>query len=329
MYKCTECGLEYKVKPDYCDCGNNDFVLTIENNELGQNPSNDLNSANQAPDIKEEPGFNKNIPTTLDSSFKMNVDIFSIAVFICCLVSAYAIIFIWNPINQNIEENSDVQKITAPQAYIPNINELWKEPQIKNTEKPLPAQELAKKQTTTPKVQTIVKKNATPKQTNNTTKSIQTSFTPKLTTKSSSVNQQTIAQKQNSSVNLNIQKSNLDTTKAEAEAEIAAEKARKLAIEKQEYYTYKINLRNSIAKKIDFTKVIGDGSCVVSFKIDSLGNLTNKAFAKQSSNLTLNNAVYKAIMATPNFTQPPTAYKNETLQLNISFNNGNYTITLD
>ena len=26
MYKCSDCGAEYKVKPDYCDCGNNSFI---------------------------------------------------------------------------------------------------------------------------------------------------------------------------------------------------------------------------------------------------------------------------------------------------------------
>ena len=28
MYKCTECGMEYEVKPDYCDCGNDEFIIT-------------------------------------------------------------------------------------------------------------------------------------------------------------------------------------------------------------------------------------------------------------------------------------------------------------
>ena len=25
MYKCKDCGKEYKTKPDYCECGNNIF----------------------------------------------------------------------------------------------------------------------------------------------------------------------------------------------------------------------------------------------------------------------------------------------------------------
>lgn len=25
MFRCTDCNAEYKIKPDYCDCGNNMF----------------------------------------------------------------------------------------------------------------------------------------------------------------------------------------------------------------------------------------------------------------------------------------------------------------
>ena len=35
MYKCKECGAEYENKPDYCECGNDEFEmeeLTISNN---------------------------------------------------------------------------------------------------------------------------------------------------------------------------------------------------------------------------------------------------------------------------------------------------------
>ena len=87
-------------------------------------------------------------------------------------------------------------------------------------------------------------------------------------------------------------------------------------------------MRNTIARKIDFTRVIGDGSCTVSFKIDSNGRFYNRSFTKQSSNNTLNDAVYNAIMATPSFNPPPEAYNNELLNINIKFYNGNFEISL-
>ena len=117
--------------------------------------------------------------------------------------------------------------------------------------------------------------------------------------------------------------------KAEAEALAAAENARKNSQSKQVLASYKINLRNTIGQKIDFTRVIGDGDCAVTFKVDSTGRLTNRAFAKQSTNITLNNAVYNAVMAVPSYSAPPAAYKNETLTLHIRFQNGNFAITLE
>ena len=33
MYKCKECGSEYEDKPDYCDCGNDEFELVVSKQE--------------------------------------------------------------------------------------------------------------------------------------------------------------------------------------------------------------------------------------------------------------------------------------------------------
>ena len=115
---------------------------------------------------------------------------------------------------------------------------------------------------------------------------------------------------------------------AEQAKKQAEAKAKQAQINKQELISYKANLRNTIARKIDFTKVIGDGSCTVSFKIDLTGKLIKRSFTKQSSNNTLNDAVYNAVMATPSFNPPPDAYNNEILNLNIKFYNGNFEISL-
>ena len=98
---------------------------------------------------------------------------------------------------------------------------------------------------------------------------------------------------------------------------------------RKELSTYKTSLRNTIGRKIDFTDVVGDGSCSIVFKIDSSGRLTNRAFSKQSTNTTLNDAVYKAVMSTPSYNPPPSGYKGETLTLKISFYNGNFEISLN
>ncbi len=98
---------------------------------------------------------------------------------------------------------------------------------------------------------------------------------------------------------------------------------------KQELSSYKSGLRNTIGRKIDFTRVIGDGECVLSFKVNSNGRLTSKAFTKQSSNITLNDAAFNALNTTTSYNPPPEAYKGETLRLTIKFYNGNFEISLN
>ena len=77
-----------------------------------------------------------------------------------------------------------------------------------------------------------------------------------------------------------------------------------------------------------FTEELGVIPSIV-FKIDSTGKLINRAFAKQSTNTTLNDAVYKAVMQTPSYNPPPKGYNGETLTLKITFYNGNFEISLN
>ncbi len=98
---------------------------------------------------------------------------------------------------------------------------------------------------------------------------------------------------------------------------------------RQELATYKSGLRNTIGRKIDFTRVIGDGECSLSFKVNSSGRLISKAFTKQSSNITLNDAAFNALNTTTSYNPPPEGYKGETFKLTIKFYNGNFEISLN
>ena len=101
------------------------------------------------------------------------------------------------------------------------------------------------------------------------------------------------------------------------------------AAQKQALLNYKIALRNKIASNINFGRIVGDGSCTISFKISSSGTLTNRQFAKLSSNDSLNDAVYNGVMQTPAYNPPPSGYKNETLRLTVKMYGGNFEVDLN
>lgn len=378
MYRCKECGAEFEEKPDYCDCGNDEFdevgieekleqqpLKKIDNNKsdnvdnVGQalpdknleqhkpKPASSMRFSNTETILKKQT-FSERYPEF--SRLKKSLDPISLIIFCgCILLSLYIVFFAWNPTEQEVVAEKK-QEINTPNN-IPSIDKFWNNalPVVKQ-EQPKPQQKQEEtniikqivnvpepkkvvpqqvKPVTKPKVTVVPLKKATTQKT--VSKPVTTVVKPKTNT-----NTQAQAKKQ--AEELAKQKAEAERKQAEAEQlkKLQAEQAKKQAeakakqaqINKQELISYKANLRNTIARKIDFTKVIGDGSCTVSFKIDLTGKLIKRSFTKQSSNNTLNDAVYNAVMATPSFNPPPDAYNNEILNLNIKFYNGNFEISL-
>ncbi len=376
MYRCKECGAEYEEKPDYCDCGNDEFETVGVN--IGVNAGENLNVAE--PKVQETKTVNtpkENIEEkpkpqpaaarktfnpppsrkrTFDEQYPAlsrmikSVDPISLAIFCICLVfSSYIIFFAWNPdatvttVEQKAEE-------FVPKN-IPSIDKIW------NNALPVVKKEEPKAEE---KVESIIKQ-IIPVQTQEKTEQVKTTAKPKVTTvplkkvvtTPKKVQKNTAIVKTNTAAQEKAKKEAEEKAKQEAALKQKAEQERKAAeaaqikklkaeqakkaeaerlkqeaANRQEYASYKAQLRNTIGRKIDFTRVIGDGSCTVSFKIDLNGKLINRSFTKQSTNNTLNDAVYNAVMSTPTFNPPPAAYKNETLNLNISFYDGNFEISL-
>ena len=367
MYRCKECGAEFEEKPDYCDCGNDDFEeINAEDNLSHKNEDNagqakpDKNLEQNKPmpassmrfsnteTISKKQTFSERYPEF--SRFKKSLDPISLIIFCgCILLSLYIVFFAWNPTEQEVVAEKK-QEVNTPKN-IPSIDKFWNNalPVVKQEQpKPQPKQEETNvvkqiinipepkkvvtqpvKPVTKPKVTVVPLKKATTLKT--VSKPVTTVVKPQTNT-----NAQIQAKKQ--AEELGKQKAEAERKKAEAEQlkKLQAEQAKKQAeakakqakLNKQELVSYKANLRNTIARKIDFTKVIGDGSCTVSFKIDSTGRLVSRSFSKQSSNNTLNDAVYAAVMSTPTFNPPPSAYNNEILNLSIRFYNGNFEISL-
>ncbi len=395
MFKCTECGAKYDIKPDYCDCGNDTFIQEKE-----EQPKKSSHAKEQP--IKTKPAAKPKIEHTKSTvspkpaKNHKDYDIISLSILLTCVILSLCIIFfIGNPKEQTVQkdktENSTVQIANIPSS----VNGFWNnstegvvsdsslvkpkaieqpkqqtiqpeppliqkqiiyvhdapsytpapktQPQI-TTKQITPAKTQTKKQIKTqPKTNTTPKTSTTsnfqnmpqaPSYANSLTNKIKQNISTQTTKTSQPVQPQNkpfqtaqITKPQTNTKNTTTQNTTPKTTVL-APAPSTVVKVNTAAA-KQELANYKISLRNTIGKKIDFTKVVGDGDCAITFKLDSNGKLINRAFSKQSSNITLNDAVYAAMMSTPSFSAPPSAYKNEILKLNVKFYNGNFTINLN
>ena len=319
-YKCTECAQEYDELPQYCDCGNDSFDV-IENENSAQS------STTQYSDLPPDNSVQK-------SGVHRKNDFLSILVFVICIILSVFILFfagnsLLNKDNSKASAGKEIKEISEKTddnsvKNIPSIDELWSENKVKteSTAKkdeqikisPAPASKAAPVNTVSEKTVSPVQKNSK----NTTVKKDSSSPAKKVIQKPVSKQIKTVENKKapssTSSTGI-IQKA--ATTKADA------------AAQKQALLNYKIALRNKIASNINFAAIIGDGYCVISFKISQSGKLVERAFYKQSTNDSLNDAVYNAIMQTPAYNPPPAAYKNETLKLSVKMYGGNFEVDLN
>lgn len=99
MYKCSDCGAEYKTKPDYCDCGNDSFI-----------------------EIKEEKKEFKLKPVNVDSSIWVLVG--------CLILSLLVLMFFANPKQQDETVKKQVTKQVS-EKKIPDIETFWDNTPVK------------------------------------------------------------------------------------------------------------------------------------------------------------------------------------------------------
>ena len=245
-------------------------------------------------------------------------------------MSVFVIFFVGNPKEDNIADKQS-ESIQTTNKNIPSIDKIWDNtlPVKKVEETPVIQEPAIQEQVQAPQPVEIKKNEnkviqpqqqkpvvATPKQTKpvqTQTKTVQTQAkAPQQQIKSS----QTVKQPTSQQV--------------QSPAQVKPVPAQQVkTVNPQEMINYKIALRNRIASKIDFTSILGDGTCVVSFKISQSGTLINRAFVKQSENGILNDIVYKAIMSTPTFNSPPSSYNNETLKFTVKMYDGRYEVSLN
>lgn len=304
MFKCTECGQEFEIKPEYCDCGNNLFE------EIVEKPA--------APQPAQS--FTPRVQTT-----RKPVDFLSLMIFFICIVlSILSWIFIGR--NSGKPETPSIPQTTQKVANIPSIDKLWKDTDI--PPKNFKVQVVDIQPVPVPTKTVSVPKTA-PKPLTPTPVVSPQPVTPQKVTPS-----MTEEQKQEIIKKLTASKKTAPTQKVE-EAKSAPPAVKQpekpqidYAAQKRELNAYKTALRNKLGGAINFAAVIGDGQCVLTFKIDDSGNLTNRTFSVQSTNDSLNDAVYAAMLQIPTFKAPPEGYKHETLTLSVKIYGGQFEVSL-
>lgn len=339
IYKCKNCGLEYKEYTEYCDCGNNKFVFISEVDNVDS--SNDLFSfdnvdlSNQNENISEE-NFDKqglehstnisNSISFLENRNFQNLLIFLIIVFTISISS----FVLYKAITVKSSVKPEKKQVAAVSVEIPSIDEYWDNSveQVSTSEKNITNTENNNnfaKNTNSIKYTNNEKQNAKMVQTtakntnsvltqianqNNSDLSVTKKQPPKRQDSSSAKSKQN--QKQNKVVNNS--KTNLPKQETVSNNTNSA-----VEIDK-----FKVAVRQSLFLKFPVLQVQGQGSAIIAFSVAPNGKLLNRRFVQQSENQSLDDAVYHMLMQTPFVLSPPNSYSGQEYKIRIDVNNGQY-----
>lgn len=318
MYKCTDCDKMYKIKPEYCECGNN--IFEEFDSDLFQNKEQ-----------KTEPFENKNFYK--HSSIKhllSSLDVVSVTIFIICLILSFLILAFVNPMPET-EKNQKFQEKNSQVLDIPNINTLWDDSfSVVSVKKEMSEQSLSVLNQDSTN-ETDIKKNpskllsqtnsSTPKKQSksaSTVKTAQTVQSVRGVRNNTSTNSEvkTVASKPSNSVDA--KKTGTKITQI-----VKSQQAQKAD---EEWYNYRIALRQALFYNLSVVSINGSGKCQIEFAIDKNGRFINRAFSYQSPNESVNQEVYKMMMKMPSYYPPPDSYNGQKIKMLFSFDNGSYYI---
>ena len=354
MFRCKECGTEFDVKPDYCDCGNDTFDEIVEQFESVELPKEEptlpkLENNNPfkfeqkvAKEVVREEKVEKTpkkekkqeplIVFERPDLPQIKIEPISLTIFLICLILSFVIVFFVGNPDSNVQAKKEVKQQTI-NNNIPNIDKIWDN--TKPTAQQMAETQVAEESPAEPvieqepvQVKNPVQKIIAPQKTQ-TPKKLQTKNNSAVTlpkSKSSKAVSVGNIQQKSKPTTTKPQQTSSSTQKPKVQTQVTQSVQK---VNPQEMAYYKVALRNKIASKIDFTNILGDGTCVVSFKVSSSGQLTNRAFAKQSDNGMLNDEVYQAIMSTPTFKAPPTGYNGATMRLTVRMYGGQFEVSLN
>ena len=326
MYKCCECAKEYEIKPDYCECGNDTFdEITIDKPQ-------------KMPDANEQ---NCQIQKTINTQKQQNPkDVLSRVFFaICIILSIFVILFLGNDTsnnqtNKNINEDKHAASIKKEVKNLPSIDEIWLESEVpqqnitNSSQKSDSLQNLSENTQLQPQIQIVKKIVYVPQSASKPNSTGTASKSPP--DKNKNIIQNTVQKQKVQPQKSSPTKSKTQNSANSANLQVQNQPSQNDSqIAFNELKNYKISLRNKIASNINFAAIAGDGQSEISFKISQTGKLTDRNFSRLSTNDTLNDALYNAVMKTPAYNPPPAAYKNETLRICLKMYGGNFEIELN
>src|SRR5574344_1550980 len=319
-YKCKDCGKEFTEKVDYCSCGNNNFD-TIEEN---------IRQAVKKPKFQ---------PLPIEK-------IFSWLIFSTCIILSFVVIlFVGNSQPTTKNKTKLTKAVQKTENNIPNIENFWDNTPVKETTGPVQVQ-----QPTQTAQQNVPQPQTAPKRiqiedppyksllnSNSNVKPNNTSFLfpPKQNNKVVKKNVKPVVKK--TTPIKTVQKSKpitvyspKNTTKPVKTIEKIANNDniqpnnQRIDINPRAVAEYKNALLHKLFSKFVVGGVSGTGSCIVAFSINENGKLLNRRFVQKASNKSLNDAVYYMLMSVPSFSTPPEGINTETIQLKITYYNGQY-----
>lgn len=313
MYRCTECKEEFKEKPEYCTCGNDEFE------EFTAPPVKDSTFQKE-----QQPLPHKNFDF---KKFDM-VKVFSIGFFCLCLILAVIpwIIKTEKPAKTVQKQKEEVAKT------IPDIESLWQnakpqtqtaetapkpEPSPKPVQTPEPPKPKTQTTSTTQKPAAAAKTQPKPvsKTTSTASKPVKKAPPAQPATQSKPKLPQSV---------LNTVQ---NTTSTQQTVQQPVKKEEPPKMNPSEFLNYKGAIRSALLAKLNVAAVQGSGDCAIEFSLDNSGKLINRNFIYKSQNKSVNDEVYLMLMRLPYYKTPPAHYNGEKIKLKFLFNNGYYEIT--
>ncbi len=334
IYKCKNCGKVYYEHTDYCECGNNSFVLIKSTRNT--NSVNDVDFKSINTDTEE---IHKNSQKTLFAA-SIFYFIFSIIFFVILIYKAMKM-----P-STNINNSQKVSTTEIQKESIPLVDEYWDNTPVINTNsiKEKDAKKLEKQKVTldieklknnnTINSIQLEQKAQSSKENNKTAKN----QVNKQKISDSGQNKKEIKNPKPEKVNIEEQYKQKQETNADKSKQTVSKENEKITNEEikkeaaanaEELSKYKARLRQHLFSYFPILNVQGIGTAKVGFSIADDGKLLNRRFIIQSENKTLNDALYHMLMQTPYYNPPPKGYKGEELILKMEYDNGHYRFSYE